>query len=253
MTGAVIELQGLGVSYGDVQALQHVRLSLRPGVVGLLGANGAGKSTLLGVMSGSVKPSAGTVKLNGQDRGRRGDQLRWREHLGVMPQHFQFPSRFTVRECLDYAAWLKRVPKTQRREAVAAAAELVHLTDRLHASMRSLSGGMRQRVGIGCSIVNRPRALLLDEPANGLDIEQRAMFRTIIRSLDPDALIVVSSHHAEDIASICQRIVVLDQGRIRFDGSITAFTQSSSSDAVTGAELEAAYLACVHDTTGAPS
>lgn len=116
------------------------------------------------------------------------------------------------------------------------------MTDRQGARMRELSGGMAQRVGIASAVVHRPRVLVLDEPSNGLDIEQREIFRSIVRSLDPGTVTIMSSHLAEDIAAVCDRVVVLQQGRVVADASTVDLVSASPGSAVSGPELEQAYL-----------
>lgn len=210
----VVALLGVTVRYGRATALDDVSVSFSPGVTGLLGHNGAGKSTLMGVLTGMVRPSVGQVRLSGVPVDSRGSRTELRRSLGVLPQRFEAFPAFRVREFLEYAAWLRRLPTGETPSAIERALSLVGLTGLADRRLKDLSGGMLQRVGIACAVVHRPRVLVLDEPSNGLDIEQRAAFRDIVRSLDPGTTTIISSHLAEDIAAVCQRVVVLQQGRV---------------------------------------
>ena len=210
----VVALHGVTVRYGRAMALEDVSVSFSPGVTGLLGHNGAGKSTLMGVLTGMARPSVGQVRLSGVPVDSRGSRTELRRSLGVLPQRFEAFPAFRVREFLEYAAWLRRLPTGETPSAIERALSLVGLTGLADRRIKDLSGGMLQRVGIACAVVHRPRVLVLDEPSNGLDIEQRAAFRDIVRSLDPGTTTIISSHLAEDIAAVCQRVVVLQQGRV---------------------------------------
>ena len=254
----VVGLHGVTVRYGRATALDDVSVSFGPGVTGLLGHNGAGKSTLMGVLIGLVRPSAGEVHLSGVAVNRRGSRAQLLQSLGVLPQRFEaFPS-FRVREFLEYAAWLRRVPVAETAGAIDRALALVGLTALADRRIKDLSGGMQQRVGIACAVVHRPRVLVLDESTNGLDIEQRAAFRDIVRSLDPGTTTIISSHLAEDVAAVCHRVVVLQQGRVVAEDSLAGLIAGTrppaepathagdASDAipvvVDGPGLEQAYL-----------
>lgn len=240
--GPVVSVHDVRVSYGRRTAIEDVSVGFEPGVTGLLGHNGAGKSTLLGVLTGLVRPTSGEVRLDGRAVRSKGGDDGLRRALGVLPQRFGFFPSFTAREFVEYAAWLRKVPRHETADAVARALELVRLQDDADRRMRELSGGMVQRVGIACAVVHRPRVLVLDEPSNGLDIAQRDIFRHIVRSLDPDTVTIISSHLAEDIAAVCGRVVVLQQGRVVADASTRELVGVDAGSAVTGPDLEQAYL-----------
>ncbi|MEW1953228.1 ATP-binding cassette domain-containing protein [Terrabacter sp. NPDC080008] len=210
----VVGLHGVTVRYGRATALEEVSVSFGPGVTGLLGHNGAGKSTLMGVLTGMVRPTLGDVRLSGAPVTTRSSRMQLRQALGVLPQRFEAFPAFRVRDFIGYAAWLRRLPAAETSAAIDRALFLVGLTALADRRIKDLSGGMLQRVGIACAVVHQPRVLVLDEPSNGLDIEQRAAFRDIVRSLDPTTTTIISSHLAEDVAAVCQRVVVLQQGRV---------------------------------------
>lgn len=198
--------------YGSRPVLRGITLELRAGTVGLLGPNGAGKTTLIRVLARSLVPSAGAVQYPAVD----GDV----DPVGYLPQEPALLWHFTAREFLEYVAWLRRVPARRASAAAQTALESVDLADRADEKIRGLSGGMRQRIGLAASIFNEPKLLLLDEPTNGLDLEQRMHFRQILRRLAPEAITVMSSHLTEDVAPVCDNIVVLREGRLAFCGSL---------------------------------
>ncbi len=136
-----------------------------------------------------------------------------------MPQEFGYYPRFTVREFVEYMAWLKETDTRQVPGAVQRAIERVGLSDRADDRMKTLSGGMLRRAGIAQAIVNDPEVLLLDEPTVGLDPTQRLEFRSLLRDLGAQACVVVSTHLVEDVAAACTNVVLVDEGRLVFEGA----------------------------------
>ena len=211
-------------------ALVEVDLVLRPGVTGLLGVNGAGKTTLLRVMSGSLRPSSGDAVVDGTSLyGPRRRQTLSR--VGYMPQHFDAPSRTSVRDVLRYLGWMRGLDARQAGAAAERLLEVVGLADRAGSPMGSLSGGMKRRLGFAQSLMAEPDVLLLDEPTTGLDPEQRVAMRDVIAAQDRSGVTVISSHLIEDISTLADHLVVLEQGRVLFDDSMAAFrARSTGSD-----------------------
>ncbi|TQK72456.1 ABC-type multidrug transport system ATPase subunit [Nocardioides sp. SLBN-35] len=206
--------------------LVDVDLVSRPGVTGLLGVNGAGKTTLLRVMAGSLRPSSGDALVDGTSLyGRRRRQALSR--VGYMPQHFDAPPRASVSDVLRYLGWMRGLDARQARTAAARLLEVVGLADRAGAPMGSLSGGMKRRVGFAQSLMADPDVLLLDEPTTGLDPEQRVAMREVIAAQERQGVTVVSSHLIEDISTLADHLVVLEQGQVLFDDSMAAFRATS--------------------------
>ena len=213
-----VETAGLRVKAGRHLAVNDLELRLGNGVHGLLGPNGAGKTTLMRALSTVHRPSGGQLRLLGEEA-TNGRVLRpLRRRLGYLPQHFGFYPRFTVREYVEYMAWLREMPKTAIPGAVQRAVERVGLTSRADSRLKALSGGMLRRVGIAQAIVNDPDLLLLDEPTVGLDPEQRVEFRTLLRELGTDSCVVVSTHLVEDVVAACSNVVLMDEGRLVWQG-----------------------------------
>ena len=219
-SGAHVRIDGVGKSYGGVTALANLDLELRPGITGLLGPNGAGKTTLIRILATLLAPSAGEVWVNGWRTSSSRDRVEIRRRLGYLPQDLGLYPRFTVFEFVDYLAVLKELDDpADRHRRVRAALQAVELEDLARRRIRTLSGGMRRRVGIAQAIVADPELLLLDEPTTGLDPEQRMRFRQLIAGIGEHRTVVLSTHLVEDVAAVCTRVVVLWQGRVRFFGT----------------------------------
>jgi ABC-2 type transport system ATP-binding protein len=212
-----VHAEGLRVRAGRRMAVNGLDLALGDGVHGLLGPNGAGKTTLVRALATVLRPAGGTLTLHGQPAGRL-DLRALRRQIGYLPQEFGFYRRFTVREFVEYMAWLKEMPAGEVAGAVQRAIERVGLTDRADHRMKTLSGGMRRRVGIAQAIVNDPKILLLDEPTAGLDPDQRMQFRALLRDLAADTCVLVATHLVEDVAAACTDVILMDEGRLVFQG-----------------------------------
>jgi ABC-2 type transport system ATP-binding protein len=217
---AAVGVDGLSRRYGTTRALDEVTLSLERGTTGLLGPNGAGKTTLLSILATVNEPDAGRVSVFGLDPRHASDRLEIRRRLGYLPQDLGYHRHFTVAGFLDYVAILKEITgRRQRAEEVARVLAAIGLERRASTRIRALSGGMRQRLGIAQALLGQPELLILDEPAAGLDPEQRLRFRELLSDLPGEPVIVLSTHQADDIAAICPAVVVLLDGRVQFAGT----------------------------------
>jgi ABC-2 type transport system ATP-binding protein len=225
-SGAHVRIDGVRKSYGAVVALADLDLELRPGITGLLGPNGAGKTTLIRILATLLAPSAGAVGVNGWRSSDLRDRVEIRRRLGYLPQDLGLYPRFSVFEFVDYLAVLKELDDpVDRHRRVRAALRAVELDDLAGRKIRTLSGGMRRRVGIAQAIVADPELLLLDEPTTGLDPEQRMRFRQLIAGIGEHRTVVLSTHLVEDVAAVCTQVVVLWQGRVRFFGTPSQLRQ----------------------------
>lgn len=220
MSDSGVVVSNLSASYGAVAALSGVSFGLGPGVTGLLGPNGAGKSTLLRILATAQEAGSGSVTAFGVDYEHRSSLRQARLNLGYLPQDPGFYPSFRVKDFVGHFALLKqidgRAPRAQEVERVLAA---VGLTDRSRSKIRELSGGMRQRLALACAILGDPELVVLDEPTVGLDPEQRVRFREMISELGADRTVILSTHQTDDIAALCNRVLVLCEGTIRFEGT----------------------------------
>lgn len=184
----------------------------------LLGPNGAGKSTLLKLLSGFERPRRGKVTVNGRD-----DRDSLYREVGWMPQEVQPARGLTVGEQVEYVAWLSGANHREARARSLEALESVDLMDKRDARADRISGGQLRRVGLAQALVRRAPVLLLDEPTAGLDPAQALNFRKVLRGLDCPGGIVISTHQVSDLADDVERVAVIADGAMRFDGPVAAF------------------------------
>ncbi len=217
-----ISLRGVGRAFGATQALAEIDLDLEPGVIGLLGPNGAGKTTLLRLLATALPPSRGKVRVLGRDVEVLAERTEIRRRLGYLPQEVGFPRGFTAFAFVDYIALLKEWADPAARHAeVRRVLDQVGLSDAATKRIRAMSGGQRRRVALAQALLGSPPVLILDEPTTGVDPEQRVTLRTVLAELARTSIVVLSTHQTEDVAALCERVVVLDRGRVRYDGAVT--------------------------------
>jgi ABC-2 type transport system ATP-binding protein len=195
-------------------------VDLQPGIVGLLGPNGAGKTTLLRLLSTSLPPSGGRILVAGLDvTASHANRVEARRRIGYCPQEVVFPRGMTAASFLDYLAVLKEWKDTAARaREVRRVLDLVDLGDRGAMKVSKLSGGQRRRLAIAQALIGSPGLLILDEPTTGLDPEQRASLRGLLSGLA--GTVLISTHQTEDVSALCDRVLVIDDGAIRFDGTV---------------------------------
>jgi len=215
MTGTLARLDSVTRRFGSLTAVDDVSLDIAPGtILGLLGPNGAGKSTLLGLLQGLRRPTSGTVTLFGGDPR---DAAR-RRKLGSTPQQTALPPSLMVGEVIDLVG-----AHFDERASRGELADECGLQDLLRRQTGALSGGQQRRLAVALAFVGRPRLVLLDEPTTGLDVDARAaLWDAIRRQHDAGATIVVTSHYLEEIEALAERVVVLGEGRVLADDSLSA-------------------------------
>jgi ABC-type multidrug transport system ATPase subunit len=214
-----IRISGLKMQYpGGKLALDGVSLDIGQGMFGLLGPNGAGKTSLIRILATLLKPTAGSIQIDGLDLDKQRKQIR--KQIGYLPQEFTSFPKLTAREFLDYVARLKGIKSRKARFAmVDNVLESVGLSDARDRRADKLSGGMKRRLGIAQSLIGGPRILIIDEPTVGLDPEERVRFRNLLSDLTrEEKIIVLSTHIVGDISSTCARLALLDEGKVVFTG-----------------------------------
>ena len=220
---ATVTVGGLRKRFGSTRALDGIDAAFGPGVNGLLGPNGAGKTTLLRILATVLAPDEGRLDVLGADPTTGDGRLSIRRRLGYLPQEPGFHRHFSAFDFVDYVAILKEwADRKPRHDEVRRVLTLVGLDAVMHKRIRQLSGGMRRRVGIAQALLGRPDLLVLDEPTAGLDPEQRLRFRELLGTEAAGATVLLSTHQTDDVAALCQRVVVLLDGQVRFAGTPAA-------------------------------
>ena len=200
--------------YQNIIAADRISISLEYGVTGLLGANGAGKTTLMRMICGILKPTSGSISFDGIDV----TEEAYRDVLGYLPQDFGYYPNFTGRDFLLYIAALKGLDKASARRKSEELLQRVNLEDAADRKIRTYSGGMKQRLGIAQALLNDPKIIVLDEPTSGLDPKERVRFRNMIAELGKESIVLLSTHIVSDVEQIADRILMMKNGKIIWDG-----------------------------------
>lgn len=219
----MIEITNLYKSYsGGKQALQDINLTINNGIVGLLGPNGAGKTTLMRILATLIRPTSGVARVFGFDVRDRRCHKQIRALLGYLPQGTGLHMQFSLDQNLDFFGLLKNMKdRVQRQRHIDIALERTGLTYVRRERTETLSGGMLRRLGIAVALLNNPRLIIVDEPTSGLDPAERMRFRNVLAGLAEDRIILLSTHIVEDIQQVGNVILVIRQGRLLFNGSVT--------------------------------
>ncbi|RZF24533.1 ABC transporter ATP-binding protein [Paraburkholderia sp. UYCP14C] len=214
----VVLAQGLTRRFGNFTAVDALDLSIARGeVVGFIGPNGAGKSTTIRLLCGLLSPSAGTARVAGFDVATEAESVR--AHIGYMSQKFSLYADLTCRENLRFFGGIYRVPHASLDERIRFVIGMAGLEDREDALVRTLAGGWRQRLALGCAILHQPPVLFLDEPTSGVEPQARRRFWDLIHELAAQGVTVLVSTHYMDEAEYCNRIALIDAGRLVAIGS----------------------------------
>ncbi len=216
-TRGLVEVSDVVKRYGRRTAVDGISISAGRGVIGLLGPNGAGKSTLLKMVATVLAPDAGDLRLLGLDASDPRQRTEIRRRLGYLPQSPALYPGFTAFDLVDYVAILKEhTDRDWRRDEVRRVLGQVGLEDVMHRKIRQLSGGMQQRVALAAALVGSPELLVRDEPANGLDPEQRLGLRSLISQ---SSTVLMSTHNVSEVSALCHRVYVVFGGRVHFTGT----------------------------------
>lgn len=230
-------LDRVSKQYANKIAVDRLNVNLKPGVIGLLGANGAGKTTLMRMICGILKPTGGAISFKDGDITLDASEELYRDVLGYLPQDFGYYPNFTGKDFLMYMAALKGIEKESAKRRCDELLKIVNLEQAANKKIKTYSGGMKQRLGIAQAVLNNPKILILDEPTAGLDPKERVRFRNLIAELGKDSIVILSTHIVSDVEHIADRILMMKDGQIIYDGSL---------DSV-GMDLEEFYLQSFED------
>jgi ABC-2 type transport system ATP-binding protein len=214
----VLQVEALVKSFGRRRAVDGVSFSIEVGeVVGFLGPNGAGKTTTMRMIAGYLEPDEGFVKIFGIDVAR--DRARAQERVGYLPEGAPLYGELTPLSYLRFIAEARGVDPKSTRPLIMRAAQDVRLGDAIDRPIDTLSKGYRRRVGLAAALLHDPMLLVLDEPTDGLDPNQREAVRVLIKRLAAERALIISTHALEEVEAVCTRAIIIDHGRIVADDS----------------------------------
>ncbi len=216
----MIEVEHLRKSYGPLLAVDDASFTAKPGeIFGLLGPNGAGKSTTLGCICGLLKPTAGSIRVNGHDVVH--DARKAKQEIGVVPQEVALYEDLTARENLDYWGAVQGLGGAALKSAIEEALNITGLADRAKEPVKRFSGGMKRRLNFAAGILHKPKVLLLDEPTVGVDPQSRVRLLELVRAqAAAGACVLYTTHYMEEAETLCDRLAVIDHGRLIAQGSL---------------------------------
>jgi ABC-2 type transport system ATP-binding protein len=219
----MIEVKGLVKTYGTKRAVDGVSFSVKRGeILGFLGPNGAGKSTTMKMITGFLRPNAGTATVDGIDVTI--DPVAVKQKLGYLPESAPAYPEMTVEEFLSFIAEVRGFRTAEaKRTQVDRAISLTHLSPVRKQSIETLSKGFKQRVGFAQALLHDPPALILDEPTDGLDPNQKNEVRALIKSMAVEKAVILSTHILEEVDAICTRVIIISQGRVVIDETPAQF------------------------------
>jgi gliding motility-associated transport system ATP-binding protein len=254
----MIDCQGLVKQYGQLRAVDDLSFKVGPGeVLGFLGPNGAGKTTTMRIIAGFIAATAGTAKISGFDI--RTHPTEAKKRIGYLPEGAPNYPEMTPRSFLDFIADARALDKASRRQRLEEVYGLLHLESVLDQTIETLSKGFRRRVGLAQAILHDPEVLILDEPTDGLDPNQKFEVRQLIASMAKQKIIVISTHLLEEVDAVCNRAIIIAHGKIladdtphglearsRFNNAVTVKLNDSSD--LAGVDTAIAALAEVAST-----
>lgn len=222
-----IRIEDLTVSFKNgVTAINHADLDIPGGVFGLLGENGAGKTTLMRVLTTVLKPTSGTVTLDGILYSE-GNYEEIRRRIGYLPQEIELYPNLTVQECLEYIGELAGMPRAECRKRVEYYLKRTGLVEHRKKKIKLLSGGMKRRVGLVQALLNEPELLIVDEPTTGLDPEERIRIRNLLVDFSENRTVLFSTHIVEDLAATCNRLAIMHKGSFLYAGSMRELAEAA--------------------------
>lgn len=228
----MIKVQNVTKKYNKFLAVDNISFEIADGeVVGFLGPNGAGKSTTMNMITGFIEPTSGEIIVNGYDINQKPKQAK--RQIGYMPENVPLYLELTVKEFVAYMADLKLVKRKDKKTEIDRVIEVTGLKDVQGKLIRNLSRGYRQRVSLAGALVGNPPILILDEPTVGLDPKQVIEIRNLIKSLGKEHTILISSHILSEISQMCNKIMIIDKGKIlRIDSTSEIEKQTTSSSEI---------------------
>ncbi len=246
----MIHVENLTKYFGDVCAVDQINLDIQKGeILGLLGPNGAGKTTTLRMLTGFMRPTSGTVRV--KEYSIEENSLQIKKLLGYLPESAPLYHDMLVYDYLDYVANIRELDKKKKPSRIRQMAELCALKEVMHKPIGELSKGYKQRVGLAHAMMSDPEILVFDEPTSGLDPNQIIEIRQIIKQIGKEKTIVLSTHILSEAEATCDRVAIINQGKIVADGTMERLKQSASGETLIHLSLKNAEQEAVQRELGA--
>ena len=245
----MIHVENLTKTFGDLCAVDHITLDIPKGeILGLLGPNGAGKTTTLRMLTGFLRPSSGTIRV--KDYSIEEHSLEIRKLLGYLPESAPLYHDMLVYDYLNYVADIREIESKEKLPRIREMADLCGLNEVMHKPVAELSKGYKQRVGLAHAMMKNPEILVFDEPTSGLDPNQIIEIREIIRKIGKEKTVILSTHILSEAEATCDRVVIINQGKIVADGNMESLKESASGDYSIHLALKNAHTAAVQKELG---
>jgi ABC-2 type transport system ATP-binding protein len=226
-----IKIQNLSKVYGSQKAVDNISFEINKGeIVGFLGPNGAGKSTTMKILTGYIPDTEGTAEVNGFDV--KTNPMQVKQTIGYLPEHNPLYLDMYVREFLEFVGSMYGLSGKNLKNRIDEVIELVGLSIEKHKKIGQLSKGYRQRVGIAQALIHDPEVLILDEPTTGLDPNQLVEIRNLIKQIGQNKTVVFSTHIMQEVEAICDRVVIINRGKIVADGNLNELRQGKAMEDV---------------------
>lgn len=240
----MIHVENLTKFYNDFCAVDHINFNIRRGeIIGLLGPNGAGKTTTLKMLTGFFPPTEGTIRV--KDFSITENPLEIKQMIGYLPESAPFYKDMLVYDYLMFVAKVRDIPAAERLPRLKYLADLCGLNESMHKAVGELSKGLNQRVGLAHAMMNNPEILILDEPTQGLDPNQIVEIRNLIRKIGQEKTVIFSTHILSEAEATCDRIVIINRGKIVADGTTDMLRQNAGHGALLHLGLRNADLETV--------
>lgn len=215
---AEVIVKSLDKRFGPIHAVRDISFSVKKGeVLGFLGPNGAGKSTTMKMITGFLEPTAGTVSVCGYDILE--DPIRVKEKIGYLPEGAPLYSEMTVKSFLEFIADVRGYKGERKAQRVEELIQKINLTSVRHQTIETLSKGFKRRVGVAHALFHDPEVLIMDEPTDGLDPNQKFEVRKLIQEMAQEKVIIISTHILEEVDAVCTRAIIIASGKLLFDGT----------------------------------
>ena len=221
-----IKIKSLTKSFGAIRAVRNVSFNVSHGeVLGFLGPNGAGKSTTMKMITGFLEPTSGTVEVNGHDVLE--NPLSVKRSIGYLPEGAPAYGEMTVKNFLNFIADVRQLNGAIRKKRLDEVIETINIGTVIDQSIETLSKGFKRRVGLAQAILHDPNILILDEPTDGLDPNQKHEVRNLIKKMSKEKAIIISTHILEEVDAVCTRAIIISSGKLLFDGTPTQLIAKS--------------------------